>query len=221
MKKFTFLFLLIPLLIFSQKNFEYKKDFENILKESKNKESDLNYNKLLEKFNKTDTTLTNQQVLALLIGFTDNTYYKPYKDLEFSRNLYKLNDDQKFDEVIKEGNKFIVNHPFDLKALFEVSYAHYKKGNQALADSYLMKTTIIFKAMIYSGDGKSIDIPMFALNPSDGQDFIRKAIGGKIGKMASGRDKNGYFIDMLEMKNEEESEMLYFIIPHATKKMFE
>lgn len=221
MKKFTFLFLLIPLLIFSQKNFEYKKDFENILKESKSKDSDLNYNKLLEKFNKTDTTLTDRQVLALLIGFTDNTYYKPYKDLEFSINLYKLNDDKKFDEVIKEGNKFIANHPFDLKALFEISYAYYKKGNQVLADSYLMKTTMIFKAMIYSGDGKSIETPMFALNPADGQDFIRKAFGAKIGKMSSGRDKNGYFIDMLEMKDNEDSQMLYFIIPHATKKMFE
>lgn len=221
MKKFTFLFLLIPFLIFSQKNFEYKKDFENILKESKNKDSDLNYNKLLEKFNKTDTTLTDRQVLALLIGFTDNTYYKPYKDLEFSRNLYKLNDDKKFDEVIKEGNKFIVHHPFDLKALFEVSYAYYKKGNQSLADSYLMKTSLIFNAMIYSGNGKSIDNPIFALNPSDGQDFIKKAFGAKIGSMGSGRDKNGYFIDMLEMKNGEESEILYFIIPHATKKMFE
>jgi len=221
MKKFTFLFLLIPLLIFSQKNFEYKKDFENILKESKNKDSDLNYNKLLEKFNKTDTTLIDRQVLALLIGFTDNTYYKPYKDLEFSRNLYKLNSDKKFDEVITEGNKFIANHPFDLKALFEVSYAYYKKGNQALADSYLMKTTMIFKAMIYSGDGKSIETSMFALNPADGQDFIRKVFGAKIGKMSSGRDKNGYFIDILEMKDNEDSQMLYFIIPHATKKMFE
>lgn len=221
MKKITFLFLLISLLIFSQRNFEYKKDFENILQETKDKNSNLNYDKLLDRFNKIDTTLNDKQVLALLISFTDNAHYKPYKDLEFGRNLYKLNDDQKFDEAIKEGNKFITNHPFDLKTLFELSYAHYKKGNQTLADSYLLKTTMIFKAIIYSGDGKSIDTPMFALNPSDGQDFIRKAFGTKIGKMASGRDKNGYFVDILEMKDGADSQMLYFIIPHATKKMFE
>lgn len=221
MKKITFLFLLIPLLIFSQKNFEYKKDFENILKEGKDKNSDLNYEKLLDRFNKTDTTLSDKQILSLLIGFTINKNYRPYKDVEFGRTLYSLNDDKKFDEVIKEGNKFIANHPFDLKGLFELSYAYYKKGNQTLADSYLMKTTMIFKAMIYSGDGKSIDNPMFALNPSDGQDFIRKTFGAKIGRMASGRDKNGYFIDMLEMKDGEDSQTLYFIIPHATKKMFE
>lgn len=221
MKIFSFLFLLIPFFLFSQTNFEYKKDFENILKESKNKNSDFNYEKLLPRFNTNDTTLTDKQMLSLLIGFTNNIHYKPYKDLEFRRNLYKLNDDKKFDEAIKEGNQFIINQPFDLKTLFELSYAHHKKGDQKLADAYLMKATMIFKAMIYSGDGKSIDSPMFALNPSDGQDFIRKAFGAKIGKMGSGRDKNGYFIDMLEMKDGEESQMMYFIIPHATKKMFE
>lgn len=221
MKIISFLFLLIPICLFSQTNFDYKRDFENILNESKNRDSDLSYDKLLDRFNKIDTTLTNRQVLTLLIGFTDNSNYKPYKDLEFGRNLYKLNDEQKFDEAIKDGNQFIAKHPFDLKTLFELSYAYYKKGNQKLADAYLMKTTMIFKAMIYSGDGKSTDTPMFALNPSDGQDFIRKAFGAKIGKMGSGRDKNGYFIDMLEMKDGEESQMMYFIIPHATKKMFE
>lgn len=221
MKNISFLFLLLPILLFSQANFEYKKDFENILKESKDKNSDLNYEKLLVRFTKNDTTLTDRQVLSLLIGFTDNIYYKPYKDLEFTKSLYQLNDDKKFDEAIKEGNQFIAHHPFDLKTLFELSYAYHKKGNQSAADSYLGRAKMIFKAMIYSGDGKSIDSPMFALNPADGQDLIRKAFGAKIGKMGSGRDKNGYFIDMLEMKNGEESETLYFIIPHATKKMFE
>lgn len=222
MKNYLFLLLIIPTFFFGQRNFEYKKDFENILKETKKKDSDLNYSNLLERYNKIDTTLTDKQVLSMLISFTDNKYYKPYSDIGFGRSLYKLNDDSKFEDVIKSGNDFLSNHPFDIKTLVEVSYAYFKTNNKKEADKYMIKTNQIFKAMFYSGDSKSIETPAFALNPSDGQDFIKKAIGAKIGKMGSGRDDNGFFIDMLEAKFEDgEAQMLYFIIPHATKKMFE
>ncbi len=222
MKNYLLLLLIIPTFLLGQRNFEYKKDFEKILKETKNKDSELYYSNLLERYNKIDTTLTDKQVLSMLIAFTDNEYYKPYSDINFGRNLYKLNDEGKFDEVIKSGTEFLSNHPFDIKTLFEVSYAYFKTDNKITADNYIIKARQIFKAMFYSGDSKSIDTPAFALNPSDGQDFIKKAVGAKIGKMGSGKDDNGYFIDMLEAKFEDgESTMLYFIIPHATKKMFE
>lgn len=221
MKTFIILFSFIPLFIFSQ-NFDYKRDFENILKESQDKKSNLYYGNLLTRYKKSDTTLTNKQVLSLLIAFTANKNYKPYKDIDFGRNLYQLNDDEKFDEVIKTGDEFLNTHPFDIKTLYETSYAYYKKGNQEIADSYLTKATLIFKAMSYSGDPKSIDTAFFALNPSDGQEFIRKKIGAKIGFMGSGEDKNGYFLDILEaIFKDETRQTFYFIIPHATKKMFE
>jgi len=213
---------LFPIFVFCQNDFNYKKDFDNILKETKNNKSELYYGNLLERFNKIDTTLTNKQVLSLLIGFTDNKFYKPYKDIDFGRKLYKLNDDNKFDEVIITGNEFLKNHPFDIKSLYEVSYAYHKTNQQKIADDLLIKAKMILEAMYYSGNAENINSPAFALNPSDGQDFIRKGIGAKIGKMGSSKDENGYFIDMLEAKFEDgNSKMLYFIIPHATKKMFE
>ena len=214
--------LLFPILIFSQNDFVYKRDFQKILQESKTKNSEFNYDDLLVRYNKIDTTLTDKQVLSLLIGFTDNKFYKPYKDIDFGRILYKLNDENKYDEVIKTGNEFLKTHPFDIKSLYEVSYAYHKTKNQILADEYLAKGMMIIKAMYYSGNAQSIKEPAFALNPSDGQDFIKKGIGANIGKMGSGRDENGDFIDMLEAKFEDgTTTMLYFIIPHATKKMFE
>lgn len=117
----------IPLFIFGQENFNYKRDFENILKETKNKNSEFYSENLMERYTKTDTTLTDKQMLSLLISFTDNKIYKPYKDIGFGRNLYQLNEKEKFDEVIKSGNEFLATHPFDLKTLYEVSYAYHKK----------------------------------------------------------------------------------------------
>lgn len=93
--------LLFPFFILAQKNFTYKKDFDRILKESKNKKSDLFYPNLLERFNKADSTLTDKEVLAMLIAFTDDKHYKPYKDFAFPGELYKMNEENRFEEVIK------------------------------------------------------------------------------------------------------------------------
>jgi hypothetical protein len=76
--------------------------------------------------------------------------------------------------------------------------------------------------MYFSGDGTTIETPAFALGPADGQDFIYKVVDADIGTMGSGRDKNGNFIDILEAKFENGKRMnLYFIIQHATDKMFD
>ncbi|SFI39443.1 DUF4919 domain-containing protein [Halpernia frigidisoli] len=222
MRKILLLLLIIPSLFFSQKNFEYKTDFNKILKETKDKKSELYYPNLLDRYNKVDSTLTGKEILSMLIAFTADKNYKPYKDIDFGRNLYKLNEDKKYDEVIKSGQTFLIKHPFDLKTNFEVAYSYHKLGKQKQADNYMLKGIQIFKAMSYSGDGLTIENPMFTLNPSDGQDFILKSLSGNLGTMGSGRDKDENFTDILEAKFENGTvQTFYFIIQHAVKKMFE
>src|SRR5205085_1440053 len=92
---------------------------------------------------------------------------------------------------------------------------------------YVFKGRRIFEAMNFSGDGKTTETPTFSLGPADGQDFIRKFVssrigGAKIGTMGSGRDKNGNFLDILQVVPKDGSNPynLYFIIQHATDKMF-
>lgn len=77
--------------------------------------------------------------------------------------------------------------------------------------------------MYFSGNGKSPETPTFSLGPADGQDYIRKFLGASIGAMGSGTDKDGNFLDILEAKpkGEEQGVRLYFIIQHATARMFE
>ena len=73
----TFLCLCFASLTFGQKlEFDYHKDFGRILEESRDEKSDLNYDKLLKRFNRCDTTLTDFETLALLIGFTANKHFQ-------------------------------------------------------------------------------------------------------------------------------------------------
>lgn len=223
MTKAAGLFLLVMAgqIASGQATFSYKDDFKKVLARTKDQADDLSYDKLLKRFSVNDTVLTDFEVLALLIGFTDKPDYKPYDDLLTEREIYKLNDEQKYKEALVLASEFLKNHPLSVKALYEKSYALHKLDQQDSATFYLYRGQRIFKAMYFSGDGKTKETPTFALGPADGQDYIYKFAGGDIGTMGSGRDKSGNFLDILEAKFEDgKSVTLYFIIQHATDKMF-
>lgn len=217
------LFLLISIgqIAFGQTTFNYKDDFKKILAQTKDPNDNLSYDKLLKRFTVNDTTLTDFEVLALLIGFTDKPEYKPYGDVLTEREIYKLNVEKKYEEGLELGQKFIKTHPLSVKTLFELAYSFHKLNKEDSTQHYVYQGSRIFKAMYFSGDGMTTETPIFALGPADGQDYIYAFVGAAIGDMGSGSDKNGNFLDILEAKFEDGKTIsLYFIIQHATDKMF-
>ena len=200
-------------------NFNYHSDFKELLENSKDKKSDFFYPKLLERFNKNDSTLTNKEMIALQIGFTDNKNYKPYSIIDKEREILSLIKEKKYDEAITKSNKLLETNPLNFTALMEKGFA-YMKLNKPDTPFHKERTMKIIRSIKWSGDG-SIDNPYFILSPIDGQTLIKYVFGASIGKMGSGRDKNNYFLDMLDMKDEENTTTLYFNINHATEKMFD
>lgn len=228
MKKILTLILLsTTLTIFGQKTFNYKDDFKTILARTKDLNDKLSYENLLKRFTVNDTSLTNFEVLALLIGYTDKLDFKPYQDLDSERKIYEINGQGKYKEALKSATIFLKNHPLSIKVIFEKSYSFHELGLKDSSESYFYKGRRIFEAMNFSGNGMSPESPIFALGTADGQDYIYKFVGSKIdgakiGKMGDSRDKNGFFLDILEVvpANGTSSYNLYFIIQHATDKMF-
>ena len=70
--------------------FNYQRDFKTILEQTKDKTSDLYYQKLLIRFLNNDSSLTRAQTLALMIGFTENQQYKPYEDMGTEQAIFDL-----------------------------------------------------------------------------------------------------------------------------------
>jgi len=198
-------------------DFDYHRDFKDFLIKSKDINSEYFYPKLLERFNSNDSTLTNKHVIALQIGFTANKNYKPYQTIEKEREILNLVADGKYDKAIIECDKLLKTNPVNFTALMEKAFAYMNLNNP---DSliYREKTLKIVNSIMWSGD-ETIDKPYFVLSPIDGQTLIKYILGGSIGTMGSGRDKHGYFIDILEMKKEDENSTKYFIIQHAIDKM--
>jgi len=206
--------------------FNYHKDYEKILGQTNDTTSNLHYDKLLKRFQNNDTTLTDFEVLALLIGFTDNEHFKPYSYLSTERKIYSLNGNGKYKEALEMSNSFLLNVPVSQQALIEKSYSFHKLGQADSAQYYLWQNKRIMNAMAQSGDGLTPETAFFSLGPADGQNFIRKYLSSSIGIMGSGRDKYGNFVDILEAiwedkeSGKKESRSLYFQIEHASKTMF-
>ena len=207
--------------------FDYHKDYKKVLAQTNDTSSHLTYSKLLKRFQKNDTTLTDFEVLALLIGFTDNEHYKPYSYLTTEREIYSLNGKGKYEKALSLCDSFLVNVPVSQQALIEKSYSYHKLGQPDSAQYYMWQFRRIMKAMAQSGDGLTPETAFFSLGPADGQNFIIKYLSGDIGSMGSGRDKYGNSVDILETSwkdkesGEQKNRVLYFQIEHASKTMFE
>ncbi len=207
----TILLSILVQTISAQTSFNYHEDFKTILVKTKDSTNDLSYEKLLKRFNANDTTLSDFEVLALLIGFTDKPEYKPYDCLETEREIYILNGEGKYQKGLEKANEFLKTHPLNVKTLIEKSYSFYKLGKPDSAQHYFYQGKRIFEAMYFSGLGTTTDTPTFALGPADGQDYIIKFLEGDIGQMGSSRDKHGNFLDVLEAKTEDgQSVTLFF-----------
>ena len=204
----------------AQSNFNYKRDYNTIVAKTKISGDKLNYDKLLLRFKANDNTLTDAEVLALLIGFSARPEYMPYEDLLVEHDIYNLNAEGKYDEALQKANEYLGTHPLSVKAIYEKSFSCFKAGNNDSAKYYVKQGQRIFKAMTYSGNGKTKQTPIFVLGPSDGHDYINKFIEGGIGLTSSIKDDNGNSVDILEVKLKAgESYELYFITQHASVKM--
>lgn len=229
MKPFlTLLILVITLTAFAQEfEFDYNKDYEKILAKTNDPTGDLYYNNLLTRFRARDTTMTDFEVLALLVGFTDNEHFKPYSYLTTEREIYTLNGNGKYKKALALCDSLLSFVPVSQQALIEKSYSFYKLGQADSSQYYMWHFRRIMEAMAQSGDGLTPETAFFSLGPADGQNFIRKFLASSIGTMGSGRDKHGNFVDILEAVSEDEetgekrSRDIYFQIEHASKTMFD
>lgn len=221
------LIFMVSIAVFGQEfKFDYQKDYKNILNQTKDSTSYLHYEKLLTRFQNNDTTLTDFEVLALLIGFTDNEHFNPYSYISIERKIFSLNGSGQFKEAIMLCDSFLVYVPLSQQALIEKSYSFYKLEQADSAQHYSWQFRRIMDAMGQSGDGLTPETAFFSLGPADGQNFIRKYLSGSIGTMGSGKDENGNFVDILELvwddeeTGEKNKRSLYFQIEHAVKTMF-
>ncbi len=223
MKILSFLFLITAFLAGSAQPkdapFDYQRDFRKILEQTQDNESPLSYKKLLPRFVANDTSLSNAEVLALMIGFTEDAHYKPFEDMEKEQEIFDLNDAGKFEDALAESQRYLQHHPVSLRVLKEASYAYHSLKNEDSANYYMDLVDKVMNAMIYSGSGKKPETPIFSLGLADGEWFIPN-IGMKVMNRDTDWNKYNQFLEIIDAsKNVDDLIKFYFVIQHAKDKI--
>lgn len=214
--------LILLLLLTSDCNaqpFHYQKDYNAILIHTQTKGDSIEYKALLPKFLSNDPNLTVYQTLALMIGYTGLPYYKPFEDIKIERQLLRLNDSAKYEQVLMTCDTFLVTHPLNQTAIIEKAYAFYKLKKNDSATFYKEQFARLMAAMDWSNNGRSPNTAMFAIGPRDGQNFVDKYYHAEVGNTGNTTDKDGNYCSSVEMKYKKEGQdkrvVFYFVLQHA------
>jgi hypothetical protein len=219
--------------------FNYHNDFKKILDSTQDNTSNLSYDKLLIRFLNNDSSMTNYETLALMIGFTENSHYKPLEDMEKETEIFEHNKSREYDDAIQKARIYLAEHPLSLLVLREASFAYQKKSKQ-LANNFIMDTALVYQdsgkyfmalndrvmeAMIYSGKGRTPEDPIFSLGLADGEYFIPN-VGftiendGVKEKKDTEWNKKGDFLEVITaLVDNVTARKYYFVIQHAKDKI--
>ncbi len=203
--------------------FDYNIHFDSICELTQSKKSEYNYNKLVTRFNKADSTLTSKEILFLMIGETQKKNYLPYEWIEIEREIIELVNQKNYQEALSKCNDLLNTSPLNFTALMQKAFILSMGEQDSTAKSIAnFKFVKVLDAILLSGEG-TINSPIFVLSPFDGQIITQLIFGLKTGTMNSFEDSNGNFLDGIEIisqKDDEPNIYMYFVIDHSVTKMF-
>ncbi len=201
--------------------FNYQRDFRMILDKTKDKGSDLYYQKLLIRFLDNDSSLTRAETLALMIGFTEQRNYKPYKNLAVEQEIFDLNEAGDYEEALSMSKTYLQKNPLSLRILKERSYSYHQLRKRDSAEYFMNQVEKIMNAMIYSGKGKTPETAIFSLGLIDGEHFINN-VGMTPANKTTSSPKSKVLMYIVDAMNDEGVHInYYFNIQHARDKFDE
>lgn len=214
--------------------FNYHRDFKSIFDSTQESSSPIYYQKLIKRFLDNDSSLTNPEVLALMIGFTQNPHYKPMEDMEKELEIFDMNKKGEYREAIQKSRPYLQTHPLSLLVLREISFAYQQVSKKEFQKNLIMDSAVLYQdsgiyfmalndkimeAMIYSGKGKTPETAIFSLGLADGEYFIPN-VGYRIESKNTDWNKYGDFMEIIKTIIGDQSTIdYYFVIQHAKQKI--
>ena len=209
---------LIPIYSIGQR-FNYQMDFKTILKRTTDQKDDLFHEKLAKRFAKNDTSLTDFEVLALLINFTSNKNYAPYEILSAEDQITEQVKSFQFEDAINMCDSILKIHPYNQQILFNKAFSYFSLKKLDSAEFYKYQFNRIMDAMAFSGSGSRED-PIFSLGSKDSENYIYERLAKQIMSIGSGTDSSGNFLDIIEITDfQTDTLTLHFQIQHAVNRL--
>ncbi|RLD70897.1 MAG: hypothetical protein DRJ10_19920 [Bacteroidetes bacterium] len=223
MKKIVSLIVVSFIIVISySQDTQFKRpNYKKIEKEIKKKKSDFYYQGLFDRYIQGDSTFTIEEKRYLYYGFSFQDNYSPYGHSEFTDSLGSVLSKDTLTEVdynsiIKFSNIILEDNPFDLRALNYLGFSYYKIGNRELEDITFYKTSIIYNAIMSTGDGISKKMAFSVIYISHEYEII-DALGFSFGGEQSLVDGGFDYLKLEE--NEPGVEGFYFEISRSLNSL--
>lgn len=201
-KKYLFFIVLCAFNMLKAQGIMSKPNYKKIEKEIVDKKSKFYYATLLDRFIKADSTLTSMDNHYLYYGYSFHKKYNPYQPSEKTDELNSIlsNEDVSkidFEKALKISEEMIIENPFNLRAYNTMLYILENKKDKNYFNRIMFRMNCIIDAIMNSGDGKSVDNPIYVIEVSHEYDIINiigLQYGGEQSLVKSG-------IDFLKLKD--------------------
>lgn len=141
-------------------SFKELTNFPKLFKETQ--KGKFSYGTLSKIFEQKPDQLNPKQMFYLLIGQTQQKYYKPY-NYNDEKRMQQLIKAQKIKEAISFGESLVKVELVNMLILRELMYCYRKTGQKMKALAIEMKLSKIFEGVLFSGNG-SCERPFIILS---------------------------------------------------------
>ncbi len=154
-----------------------KPDYDSIKSNIENKQSNLFYDKLWNKFQQGDSTMTLEEKRHLYYGYVFHKNYSPYSIISNSEQIQTLlsQDNLKpkeWNKLVALLNNALEQNPFNLRYLLYLSFAHNALNNADEAQKAKVKIQNVIDAMATTGDGFFKETAIHVIMPSNEYDYL-------------------------------------------------
>lgn len=130
------------------------------------------YPKLLQRFNKFDTSLTLDDYRFLYYGFAFDAGYAPYQDNGTSEIMPLVNE-RKYDKALDVCDKILTTNPVSITTNFYKGYVLMNMAENDSSRRYAARARKLINAILSSGDGQTCETAFKVIYVSDEYTLLR------------------------------------------------
>lgn len=155
-----------------------KPDLEHIQRITQDPSSRMYFPKLMEKFNKNDTVMTQEEFRNLYLGYIFQEDYDPYRTSPYAAVTDALRNKAthtkaEADTIIKYANLALQDNPFDLRQMSLLVHVLKEKKKDMSAKIWEFRLEHILGAIKSTGTGEDIENAFYVIYPMHEYDMIQ------------------------------------------------
>lgn len=154
-----------------------KPDYKQIENNVKNASSPFHLQKLMARYEASDSTMTLDEKRNLYYGYVFSPQYKGVDNQEANDKLASLLAKQQFsnedyNQILEHASVMLKDDPFSLRALEAQLFVYAQKDNVKGYLANVVKKKIVFDAITSSGDGISKKTPFYVIRVGHEYDLL-------------------------------------------------